>query len=120
FFSSSRQHTSFSRDWSSDVCSSDLNFPRSPKYYFTVQKVGLVCQSSTGGPSCCSRLGCRRDDQLWDRGGVRQGSGFRKCLLWFGHVVCYWGSFRTAGRRTVRVEFGLQQEEPCGLAQVNH
>src|SRR5690606_40958264 len=24
FFSSSRRHTSFSRDWSSDVCSSDL------------------------------------------------------------------------------------------------
>src|SRR5436309_7758879 len=25
FFSSRRRHTSFSRDWSSDVCSSDLN-----------------------------------------------------------------------------------------------
>src|SRR5690606_40186264 len=27
FFSSSRRHTIFSRDWSSDVCSSDLNLP---------------------------------------------------------------------------------------------
>src|SRR5690606_40065076 len=27
FFSSRRRHTRFSRDWSSDVCSSDLNFP---------------------------------------------------------------------------------------------
>src|SRR5207302_6106888 len=26
FFSSRRRHTSFSRDWSSDVCSSDLPF----------------------------------------------------------------------------------------------
>src|SRR5690606_34757745 len=26
FFSSRRRHTSFSRDWSSDVCSSDLDF----------------------------------------------------------------------------------------------
>src|SRR5690606_40768609 len=26
FFSSRRRHTRFSRDWSSDVCSSDLNF----------------------------------------------------------------------------------------------
>src|SRR5690606_39600577 len=26
FFSSSRRHTRFSRDWSSDVCSSDLGF----------------------------------------------------------------------------------------------
>src|SRR5690606_39960815 len=27
FFSSRRRHTRFSRDWSSDVCSSDLNEP---------------------------------------------------------------------------------------------
>src|SRR5690606_41051106 len=27
FFSSRRRHTRFSRDWSSDVCSSDLNPP---------------------------------------------------------------------------------------------
>src|SRR5690606_39334200 len=27
FFSSRRRHTIFSRDWSSDVCSSDLNKP---------------------------------------------------------------------------------------------
>src|SRR5690606_40116635 len=27
FFSSRRRHTRFSRDWSSDVCSSDLNRP---------------------------------------------------------------------------------------------
>src|SRR5690606_40076800 len=30
FFSSRRRHTSFSRDWSSDVCSSDLADPESP------------------------------------------------------------------------------------------
>src|SRR5690606_39737670 len=28
FFSSRRRHTSFSRDWSSDVCSSDLSLKR--------------------------------------------------------------------------------------------
>src|SRR5690606_40752038 len=28
FFSSSRRHTSFSRDWSSDVCASDLALPQ--------------------------------------------------------------------------------------------
>src|SRR6266511_5604067 len=28
FFSSRRRHTRFSRDWSSDVCSSDLSSPR--------------------------------------------------------------------------------------------
>src|SRR5690606_40711413 len=30
FFSSRRRHTRFSRDWSSDVCSSDLCRPRLP------------------------------------------------------------------------------------------
>src|SRR5690606_40788941 len=31
FFSSRRRHTRFSRDWSSDVCSSDLEFIREHK-----------------------------------------------------------------------------------------
>src|SRR5690606_39500463 len=31
FFSSRRRHTRFSRDWSSDVCSSDLEAPRSAR-----------------------------------------------------------------------------------------
>src|SRR5690606_41122521 len=30
FFSSRRRHTRFSRDWSSDVCSSDLNLVKIP------------------------------------------------------------------------------------------
>src|SRR5690606_40488552 len=30
FFSSRRRHTRFSRDWSSDVCSSDLGLPHAP------------------------------------------------------------------------------------------
>src|SRR5690606_40949025 len=35
FFSSRRRHTRFSRDWSSDVCSSDL------EYVYWVQKLNL-------------------------------------------------------------------------------
>src|SRR5690606_15827903 len=33
FFSSRRRHTRFSRDWSSDVCSSDLGHPQSSTGY---------------------------------------------------------------------------------------
>src|SRR5690606_40750104 len=33
FFSSRRRHTRFSRDWSSDVCSSDLVFPTTASLY---------------------------------------------------------------------------------------
>src|SRR5690606_40107930 len=32
FFSSRRRHTRFSRDWSSDVCSSDLTAPFDPEF----------------------------------------------------------------------------------------
>src|SRR5258707_3868618 len=32
FFSSRRRHTRYWRDWSSDVCSSDLQFPRDYSY----------------------------------------------------------------------------------------
>src|SRR5690606_39703262 len=32
FFSSRRRHTRFSRDWSSDVCSSDLTFDLALRY----------------------------------------------------------------------------------------
>src|SRR5690606_40685181 len=35
FFSSRRRHTRFSRDWSSDVCSSDLN-PQAPVHVLIV------------------------------------------------------------------------------------
>src|SRR5690606_39872315 len=36
FFSSRRRHTSFSRDWSSDVCSSDLTATAPPVVFHTL------------------------------------------------------------------------------------
>src|SRR5690606_39722688 len=52
FFSSRRRHTRFSRDWSSDVCSSDL----------------LPCRCSTGG--CCTSGTIPLPTQI---GGERHG-----------------------------------------------
>src|SRR5690606_40662796 len=43
FFSSRRRHTRFSRDWSSDVCSSDL-------YSCICHRDGDLCPSSRGYP----------------------------------------------------------------------
>src|SRR5690606_39279771 len=45
FFSSRRRHTRFSRDWSSDVCSSDLRTPGPESY-----------ERAPGG-AACGRLG---------------------------------------------------------------
>src|SRR5260370_40344159 len=36
FFSSRRRHTRFKCDWSSDVCSSDLTTPDTPKYWESI------------------------------------------------------------------------------------
>src|SRR5690606_40539294 len=43
FFSSRRRHTRFSRDWSSDVCSSDLNFRRTRSAWRKNGKESRVC-----------------------------------------------------------------------------
>src|SRR5690606_40244682 len=46
FFSSRRRHTRFSRDWSSDVCSSDLR--RFDKYEFCVRTHCLFQRRQVG------------------------------------------------------------------------
>src|SRR5690606_39644630 len=40
FLSSRRRHTQFSRDWSSDVCSSDLSLPHTAEVLRRVQEAG--------------------------------------------------------------------------------
>src|SRR5690606_39936649 len=41
FFSSRRRHTRFSRDWSSDVCSSDLDISEVPKRKLISERLPL-------------------------------------------------------------------------------
>src|SRR2546428_11189254 len=55
FFSSRRRHTSSDRDWSSDVCSSDLTAPGAgtPGGTVTVSDgTGGTCQASVSAGSC--------------------------------------------------------------------
>src|SRR5690606_22027171 len=52
FFSSRRPHTSFSRDWSSDVCSSDLPFD-SLNYRHRIARQDFVFSTGMGGPHRC-------------------------------------------------------------------
>src|SRR5690606_40697943 len=57
FFSSRRRHTRFSRDWSSDVCSSDLGSPRASR----------------------SAIACLREARrIWRRSPKRRGSSNRR------------------------------------------
>src|SRR5690606_12969398 len=48
FFSSRRRHTRFSRDWSSDVCSSDLQIRKALKAPFNFGERDLVLTASIG------------------------------------------------------------------------
>src|SRR5947209_10470331 len=50
FFSSRRRHTRYWRDWSSDVCSSDLVRSVSGAYYFPVRPHKLPCADTRHGP----------------------------------------------------------------------
>src|SRR5215475_14873174 len=68
FFSSRRRHTRFSRDWSSDVCSSDLRVATP-----TPPPAGWHC--ATLPPS--ATLGCATQDRLRDApafASARQGA----------------------------------------------
>src|SRR5216684_4850093 len=49
FFSSRRRHTRCSRDWSSDVCSSDLATIGVTVYLYVVIPKGFFPQQDTGG-----------------------------------------------------------------------
>src|SRR5690606_39589913 len=54
FFSSRRRHTRFSRDWSSDVCSSDLQRGREPRLLLGV---GILVRDRQGREHRGRRLG---------------------------------------------------------------
>src|SRR5690606_40959065 len=50
FFSSRRRHTRFSRDWSSDVCSSDLPLPKDGALVFHTIRIDYEQRPGGGRP----------------------------------------------------------------------
>src|SRR5690606_41163583 len=53
FFSSRRRHTIFSRDWSSDVCSSDLGIPLGSQIgELFGWRATFLCAASLSGIAC--------------------------------------------------------------------
>src|SRR5699024_11548563 len=51
FFSSRRRHTRSKRDWSSDVCSSDLYLP-ADNIFFLITQPGRIKFKPKGAPLC--------------------------------------------------------------------
>src|SRR5260370_28873488 len=57
FFSSRRRHTRFKCDWSSDVCSSDLNMGGKSTYMRQVALIVLLASMGSHVPASSCRLG---------------------------------------------------------------
>src|SRR5690606_40009876 len=79
FFASRRRHTSFSRDWSSDVCSSDLGNERNQTYfsYSFSDASGVVPTNSLTRHS----LNLRLTNKLSDKRSEERRVG-KECRLW--------------------------------------
>src|SRR5690606_40024005 len=104
FFSSRRRHTRFSRDWSSDVCSSDLTNPRGDfieTEYSDAAPLSIAGENGLRGwafrsvrfvsASDPAQPGARREaewkDSGWTRSeGRRVGKGCR-CRWWGQYYV---------------------------------
>src|SRR5690606_40604926 len=70
FFSSRRRHTRFSRDWSSDVCSSDLS-----RHVAQLEEALLELSGAAGELLCQPRLTCDLGQSL----GIFEEIGRASC-----------------------------------------
>src|SRR5690606_40326156 len=70
FFSSRRRHTRFSRDWSSDVCSSDLPAPPVGGTGRSIASVGILPGKDAADPygTPCRAGPGRPGGRAWPRG----------------------------------------------------
>src|SRR3989442_15250617 len=65
FFSSRRRHTRCGRDWSSDVCSSDLRIPRGPKAARRGQRTRTAWRPPEKGPPSLNLEPPREITVIW-------------------------------------------------------
>src|SRR5438445_8740476 len=79
FFSSRRRHTRYWRDWSSDVCSSDLNLGSAA----TTAKSGYLLDAANDGakPSLVYTAGAGA--QTWNQTGVRSFCSVEDAVIRF-------------------------------------
>src|SRR2546429_5984534 len=104
FFSSRRRHTRCSRDWSSDVCSSDLTGYRKPRHrrnprkhrpsqdFCTLVRVSQCCcwrankgKGSTGGAPEYSTHCLPAGGSFWD---ARWFGGYEVRIRWWHCLIC--------------------------------
>src|SRR5690606_40708929 len=92
FFSSRRRHTRFSRDWSSDVCSSDLARARVP---LPARRLGLGDQSPSRECAPHRPRGHGRSQRLllfWTGDEIGRGRVGKECRS-------RWSAYRAEKRR---------------------
>src|SRR5699024_12157797 len=104
FFSSRRRHTRSKRDWSSDVCSSDLSWG---SFFQWLKGRGLDGVKLIVGDKCLGMLEAVSE--------VLPGAKYQRCTVQFcqiGRASC-----RERGERTVRV--GGWKEEVWTMGEVS-
>src|SRR5690625_7387154 len=102
FFSSRRRHTSWPRDWSSDVCSSDLEPPRLCSSFHPSAK------ASPSSPSSEARSLARRLPASWPSAASSSSSSNRERSeeRRGGEEGRAWGETRGGRREEVEVDSG--------------
>src|SRR5207302_4622155 len=90
-----RQHTSFSRDWSSDVCSSDLN----PEQVFVIPKLEIV---DLGRSATWRHAADRPRSTISSFGITKTCSGFRFYLVGLASFDGILSTRREIGRASWR------------------
>src|SRR5690606_41058744 len=90
FFSSRRRHTRFSRDWSSDVCSSDLDIYNTAT--MAQADLGLILRPGTDGALAVAVMHILLRDGLADRDYMARytdfGPEFEAHLAEIGRASC--------------------------------
>src|SRR3989449_3863697 len=114
FFSSRRRHTRCSRDWSSDVCSSDLTTPLSDTRSVGVGGLfvvgGAVLLATTFLPAVLAILGRNIDRPKWlarPLARFHAPTGWERWARWLGHRP--WRAVAVGGAAIALLTFPLSQ-----------
>src|SRR5690606_39445781 len=105
FFSSRRRHTRFSRDWSSDVCSSDLE---------KAVTFDWLCGSGVATASECATMRQRLDVWRSTCQNIRPEDGDQTIGCYFGRVAYAFAIGRASCRERVEstgFAVSLQRQE---------
>src|SRR3989449_2756730 len=115
FFSSRRRHTRCSRDWSSDVCSSDLILKKDKEFYINL----VFYEGLRAGRVVKELLGHMDDARRYEELAAKTGRALQR-VFWNGQYFTDWvrgsrhGGFSSHGDMLALL-FWVAGNDPAGL-----